>query len=155
MTDLICESATAPQDRSGCRFDQVAAELFPNFSRSRIQSWIKAGNLTVNGRLVKPNTKLVGGEKIDLSVQVLPEGEWVPEDIAFDVLFADEAVIVLNKPPGLVVHPAAGDLIGGVALLSLPHQWRALLCDDGEGRISRPVRPLGALEFLTFREVFP
>ncbi len=112
MTSEISESATVPQESSGCRFDQVAAELFPNYSRSKIKSWIIDGALTLDGRIVKPNTKLAGGESLELSAVVEEQGDWVAEDIPIDVVYQDAEIIVINKQPGLVVHPAAGNWQG-------------------------------------------
>ncbi|MFT5084620.1 MAG: 23S rRNA pseudouridine1911/1915/1917 synthase [Lentisphaeria bacterium] len=112
MTSLITLNARVPSDRAGCRFDQVAADLFPDYSRSRIQSWIKAGDLTIDGRSVKPNVKLAGGEHLALETQLQSEGEWQAEDIALDVIYEDASLMVINKPVGLVVHPGAGNWQG-------------------------------------------
>ncbi len=101
-----------PSQKSGVRFDQVAAELFPDYSRSNIQGWIRAGDLTLDGRTVKPNTKLNGGELLVLETELQSEGEWEAQDISLNVVYQDESLIVINKPPGLVVHPAAGNWDG-------------------------------------------
>ncbi|MFL0804615.1 MAG: 23S rRNA pseudouridine(1911/1915/1917) synthase RluD [Agarilytica sp.] len=112
MTSELSLQATVPPQKSGARFDQVAAELFPDYSRSNIQGWIRAGDLTLDGRTVKPNTKLNGGEQLVLATVLQAEGEWEAQDIPLDVVYQDECLIVINKPPGLVVHPAAGNWDG-------------------------------------------
>lgn len=95
-------------DHSGQRLDQVAAEAFPSFSRSRLQSWIKDGQLTVDGHICKPKDRLFGGESLTLEVLIEPEDRWLPQNITLDVVYSDEDIIVINKPVGLVVHPGAG-----------------------------------------------
>lgn len=93
---------------TGQRLDQVAAELFDNFSRARLQVWIKSGHLTVDGKKCKPKDKLNGGELLELTAVVEAEERWLPEAIELDVIYVDEHIIVVNKPAGLVVHPGAG-----------------------------------------------
>lgn len=101
-----------PHDCLGQRLDQVAATLFPDYSRARLQEWIKAGDLRVNGKVAKPKNKVAGGETITLEVTTEPQGDWVAEDLPLDVVYDDEQIIVINKPAGLVVHPAAGNPSG-------------------------------------------
>lgn len=105
-------SAVVPLDKAGSRLDQVAAELFPDYSRSRITEWIKGGKLLYEGETVKPKVKVVGGEHLELSVAPEPQGDWVPQDIPFDVVYEDDTIIVVSKPAGLVVHPASGNWEG-------------------------------------------
>lgn len=93
---------------SGQRLDQIAAELFNQFSRSRLQSWIKAGELTVDGMTRKPKDKLLGGEKLELNAEIKAEERWEPQPIELDVVYSDDHIIVINKAVGLVVHPGAG-----------------------------------------------
>jgi 23S rRNA pseudouridine1911/1915/1917 synthase len=100
------------QDSAGSRLDQAAAELFPDFSRGRLQQWIKQGELTVNGKRAKPSARMLGGEKLCIEAQLVSEGEVEPQDIPLDIIFTDEHLLVLNKPAGLVVHPAAGNWDG-------------------------------------------
>ncbi|MCC4308841.1 23S rRNA pseudouridine(1911/1915/1917) synthase RluD [Alcanivorax marinus] len=97
---------------AGSRLDQAAAELFDGFSRSRLQGWIKDGALTVNGRPAKPKDKLLGGEALTLAVELAPEIEDRPQAIELPVVYQDDDLIVINKPSGLVVHPAAGHADG-------------------------------------------
>lgn len=112
MTDKIEQSELVLESMSNQRFDQVANELFPDFSRSRLQTWIKSGLLTIDGRPGKSKQKLFGGETLQLCVDLEPEGEWVAEDIPIDIIYEDDTIMVVNKPVGLVVHPAAGNRTG-------------------------------------------
>lgn len=111
MTNEVVE-CRAPIDARGRRVDQVAVELFPEYSRARLQTWLKSGDLLVNGKKVKPSGKLLGGEAFVLTAIAEPVSEVHAEDIELDVIYADESVIVINKPAGLVVHPAAGNWSG-------------------------------------------
>lgn len=90
--------------------DQVMAAIFPDFSRSRIQRWIKDGQVMVNGvQHTKPREKLIGGEELILTAQMEAEGEWKAEPMELSVVYEDDELMVINKPVGLVVHPAAGN----------------------------------------------
>ncbi|HEY5780640.1 MAG TPA: 23S rRNA pseudouridine(1911/1915/1917) synthase RluD [Lysobacter sp.] len=104
--------ATVPDSAAGRRFDAVLAELFPDFSRSRLASWIKSGDARLDGREVRPRDPVRGGETVTLNAELEVQTHSEPEDIALDVLYEDEHVIVVNKPPGLVVHPGAGNPAG-------------------------------------------
>lgn len=97
---------------AGLRLDQVCAELFPDYSRSRIQQWIKSGKLIVDGKQGKAKQKVVGGEELTLEPEIQEEGEWLPEEMDLSIVYEDEHILVLNKPAGLVVHPAAGNWTG-------------------------------------------
>ncbi len=114
MTSQLSLKGIAPSQKSGSRFDQVAADLFPDYSRSLIQSWIKSGELTLDGRVVKPNTKLVGGEELILQAETQEEGDWEAQDIPLEVVYEDQSIVVINKSPDFVVHPAAGNWDGTV-----------------------------------------
>ncbi|WP_075186683.1 23S rRNA pseudouridine(1911/1915/1917) synthase RluD [Teredinibacter haidensis] len=103
---------SVPFNKAGSRLDQFASEMFPQYSRSRLQQWIKDGALTLDDQLVKPKTRLVGGESLHLEVREVVQGEWLPENIAVPTIYEDETLWVVNKPAGLVVHPAAGNYTG-------------------------------------------
>jgi 23S rRNA pseudouridine1911/1915/1917 synthase len=105
-------TAVVPEDAAGRRFDAVLAELFPEFSRSRLAEWIKAGDVLLDGKPVRPRDPVRGGEAVALDVVLAPQTTAEPEDIALDVLYEDESVFVLDKPAGLVVHPGAGNPAG-------------------------------------------
>lgn len=112
MIDPIKLEATVPIESAGARLDQVAAELFDNFSRSRLQQWIKSGDLLVDGKSYRPKDKLLGGENLTIDVVPEAEGAWEPEPISLNITYEDDHIIVINKPAGFVVHPAAGNYTG-------------------------------------------
>lgn len=115
MTSHIQLENTIPLEKAGGRLDQIAAELFPEYSRGRIKNWLLSGEMTVNGTQVKKaNQKVSGGERLVLDTQLQEEGEWQAENIPLDIVFEDAHVLVLNKPVGIVVHPAAGNWTGTV-----------------------------------------
>ena len=97
------------EDFAGKRLDVVLAELFPEYSRSRLKIWIDQGNVLVNGEVVRPKYKVVGDEMLQLSVQSIEsEQNCEPENIPLNIVDQDEDIIVINKPAGIIVHPAAG-----------------------------------------------
>ncbi len=112
MTDAEPRHAIVPDSAAGRRLDAVVAELFPDYSRSRLTAWIKAGELTVDGELVRGRDPVRGGERIALTAVQETQTHSLPEDIPLDVLFEDEHVLVIDKPVGLVVHPGAGNPTG-------------------------------------------
>ena len=105
---------TVPDSVLGGRLDVVLASLLPQYSRSRLQQWIRDGQVQVDAALVQePKTKLMGGERLLVSTAELPEeSAFSPEDVPLDVVYEDDAIAVINKPAGLVVHPAAGNWSG-------------------------------------------
>ncbi len=121
MTSEISQTAQVPATMSGSRFDQAAAELFPDFSRSRLQQWIKSGDLTANGKKLKAKAKLLGGEQLEIKAELEEEGDWAPEDIPLNVVYQDDDIIVIDKPADFVVHPAAGNWSGTVLNALLYH----------------------------------
>ena len=112
MSDQIDHTIEVPYQEGNKRLDQVAAKLFPDYSRSRLQQWIKDGQLLVNGKSVRGRDKVVGGETLTLTAELEAEGEREPEDIPLDIVYEDDDILVLNKPTNLVVHPAAGNRTG-------------------------------------------
>lgn len=101
------------QDMAGERLDKALATYLPDYSRNRLKAWVESGAVTVDGRVTKARYLLHGGESIKVFPQEMPEQfAFAPEDIPLDVVFDDSSVIVINKPPGLVVHPAAGNWTG-------------------------------------------
>lgn len=109
MKQQISQQCRISLEHSGLRLDQVAAQLFPQFSRARLQEWIKAGQLTIAGKTAKPNTKVAGGETIKLDVELRDEGDWQAEDLQLQIVYEDDDLLIINKPADLVVHPAAGN----------------------------------------------
>ena len=108
----VSRQATVPDSAAGRRFDAVLAELFPEFSRSRLSGWIKSGEVLLDGEPARPRDAVRGGETVSLNAVLDTEVRAEPEDIPLDVLYEDEHVFVLNKPAGLVVHPGAGNPAG-------------------------------------------
>ncbi len=110
-----------PSELGGKRLDQAAALLLPEFSRSRLKSWIDAGHLTVGGEGAKPRVLLRGGEELVLDTELEAAVPVEPEAIPIKVVHADAALLVIDKPVGLVVHPGAGNRSGTLqnALLNL------------------------------------
>lgn len=106
-TDIVL-TAKVPSELGGQRLDQIAAQLFTDYSRSRLTLWIKEGKLTVDGKVLKPRDTVFSGAVLDLNAQQESQGDWVAQNIKLNVVYEDDALLVINKPAGLVVHPAAG-----------------------------------------------
>lgn len=104
--------AVVPDSAAGRRFDAVLAELFPEFSRSRLTEWIKSGDVLLDGEPARPRDPVRGGEVATVNAVLDTQTHAEPEDIPLDVLYEDEHVFVINKPAGLVVHPGAGNATG-------------------------------------------
>lgn len=112
MSKTNCLTAQVPESAVGRRLDAVLADLFPEYSRSRLSAWIKSGDVLVDGAAARPRDAVRGGEAVTLSVVEEVQTHAVAEDIPLDVLYEDEHVFVINKPAGLVVHPGAGNPAG-------------------------------------------
>jgi len=111
-----------PDDCAGMRFDQVLAKLLPEYSRSRLQEWITAGLASLDGAPAVAKQKVWGGETITVQPQAHPaELPHRAEDIALDIVYEDEALLVINKPAGLVVHPGSGNWEGTLLNALLHH----------------------------------
>ncbi len=117
------------------RIDKVLAGLFPEYSRSYLQSLIEDWRVSVNGRPVKASDKVSDGAMVSLLVPPPEDLEVIPEDIPLDILYEDEDVILVNKPKGMVVHPAAGNLTGTLVNALLYHCGGEL---SGIGGVRRP-----------------
>jgi 23S rRNA pseudouridine1911/1915/1917 synthase len=106
-------SLEIPMEMAGERLDKVLAGSLPDYSRNRLKTWVEAGAVMVDGKVTKARYLLRGGESIKVFPQEMPEQfAFSPENIPLDVVFEDDSMIVINKPPGLVVHPAAGNWSG-------------------------------------------
>ncbi|MES9956134.1 MAG: 23S rRNA pseudouridine(1911/1915/1917) synthase RluD [Sedimenticola sp.] len=114
-------SAVIGIELAGKRLDQALAALFPDFSRSRLQQWLKEGLVTLDGRACKAKEKVVGGERVQLEAHLDDQVACVPQEIPLDVLYEDGEILVINKPVGLVVHPAAGNPDGTLQNALLHH----------------------------------
>jgi 23S rRNA pseudouridine1911/1915/1917 synthase len=102
-----------PHEVSGERLDKFLGSALPDYSRNRLKSWVEAGAVTVDGKVTKSRHLLRGGESIKVFPQEMPEQyAFAPENIPLEVVYQDADIIVINKPAGLVVHPAAGNWSG-------------------------------------------
>lgn len=117
----ICLSAVVPESHRGRRLDQVAAELFADFSRSRLQQWIRDGVLRVEGQPSQVRYKVRGGETLQLEAESEEQGEWVAQALDLDIVYEDQCLLVINKTADFVVHPAAGNREGTVLNALLDH----------------------------------
>ncbi|HET8584532.1 MAG TPA: 23S rRNA pseudouridine(1911/1915/1917) synthase RluD [Casimicrobiaceae bacterium] len=128
---------TVPADLAGMRLDQALARMLPEHSRTRLKAWIDAGQVTVDAAAWNARDRVAGGERIDVAA---PAGDVAlvdePEDIALAVVFEDDALLVLNKPAGLVVHPGSGNR-AGTLLNALLHHDPALASLPRAGIVHR------------------
>jgi len=108
----IKHKAVADAGNRGMRLDQAASRLFGDYSRARLQKWIRSGELTVDGEAAKPTYRVIGGEILQIDAEPDADDQVLPQDIPIDVLHSDPDLLVINKPAGLVVHPAAGNRDG-------------------------------------------
>ncbi|MBU6490005.1 MAG: RluA family pseudouridine synthase [Burkholderiales bacterium] len=115
--------ALVPAALAGERLDKVLAKVFPEFSRSRLQSWTEAGRVLLNGAPAKVRQAVPLGARIELTPDLLPEQlAFTPEPVPLQIVYEDDALVVIDKPAGLVVHPAAGNWSGTI-LNGLLHQY--------------------------------
>lgn len=121
MNTRIRLDARIPDEQAGRRLDQVLAELFPDYSRSRLSQWIKAGRVRLDERLPRPRDPVQGGEQVCIEAELEPEGRVEAEAIPLDIVYEDADILVLHKPAGLVVHPAAGNPAGTLQNALLHH----------------------------------
>jgi 23S rRNA pseudouridine1911/1915/1917 synthase len=100
-------------EKASERLDQALARTFPDYSRSRLQQWIKAGYVQIAEKIVTDNRqKVYGGEAVAINAHMQSEVHWRAQEIPLDIVFEDEEILVINKPADLVVHPAAGNYDG-------------------------------------------
>jgi 23S rRNA pseudouridine1911/1915/1917 synthase len=122
MSEIIQHKDTVPDSCLGKRFDQTLAIMFPDYSRSRLKDWILAGSVSVNGEvLTRAREKMYGGENIAINAEVEAEQRFEAQNIALDIVYEDDDILVINKPAGLVVHPGAGNPDGTVLNALLHH----------------------------------
>ena len=129
MTDTTQQSLsnalalTIPHDLGGLRLDVALQRMLPDHSRSRLQAWIKSGLVTVDANPSTSKTKVWGGEQVLVQVQTKPESQaFSAEDIPLDIVYEDDHILVVNKPAGMVVHPAAGNWSGTLLNALLFHE---------------------------------
>ncbi|AQM20179.1 23S rRNA pseudouridine(1911/1915/1917) synthase RluD [Vibrio anguillarum] len=122
MAQQIELTNTVKDSQLGQRLDQAVAELFADFSRSRLKEWLLEGKVQVNGEVItKPRTKVMGGEIITVQAELEDEERWEAQDIPLDIVYEDDDIMVINKPRDFVVHPGAGTPDGTVLNALLFH----------------------------------
>ena len=114
------EKKTFAVETAGDRLDKYLASV-TEYSRSRIQNEIAAGKVRVNGALARPSDKLKPGDVVTVEIEPLGEPEVKPENIPLDIVYQDEYLAVINKPQGMVVHPAPGHAGGTLVSALLWH----------------------------------
>ncbi|MDT2170349.1 RluA family pseudouridine synthase [Paenibacillus larvae] len=128
------EDWIAGEEHAGERIDKFVSECLDGVSRTQIQQWIKEGHISVNEKQVKPNYKLAEGDRIKLNIPDPEQVDIRPEPIPLDIYYEDKDVIVVNKPRGMVVHPAPGHSSGTLVNALMYH------CKDLSG-INGEMRP--------------
>jgi 23S rRNA pseudouridine1911/1915/1917 synthase len=121
MSTKIQMELVIPDEMRGRRLDQALAELVPEYSRSRLQQWIRSGEVTLDNRSQQAKAKVMGGENVRIDAEIIAQTASEPEPIPLDLVYEDEALLVVNKPAGLVVHPAAGNPAGTLLNALLNH----------------------------------
>ena len=104
-----------PERMTGYRLDVALSEMLPDYSRSKITAWIKSGDALVNNKAFKPKDKVNGSQMVMLSLNKKQNNDWSAENIALNIVFEDEDIIVINKQFGIVTHPGAGNWTGTLA----------------------------------------
>jgi 23S rRNA pseudouridine1911/1915/1917 synthase len=127
---------TVPPHLAGQRLDLALARMFPEFSRTRLKDWISQGLVTVDGRDMRPRDVVAGGETVVLRTQSAISVTSGPERIDLDIVYEDDDLLVLDKPPGLVVHPGAGNQ-RGTLMNGLLHRVPALRALPRAGIVHR------------------
>jgi 23S rRNA pseudouridine1911/1915/1917 synthase len=112
MSTKVQLELVIPDEMRGRRLDQALAKLVPDYSRSRLQQWIRSDQVTMDGHPVQARAKVTGGESVRIDAEIVAQTVSEPEPIPLDLVYEDEALLVVNKPAGLVVHPAAGNPAG-------------------------------------------
>jgi len=122
---------------TGLRLDQALQQLLPDYSRSRLQTWIKDKRVTLDGEYAAPKQAVWGGGKVRVEPELHPsETPYAAEEIALDIVYEDDALLVVNKPAGLVVHPGSGNW-QGTMLNALLHHAPQLACIPRAGIVHR------------------
>jgi 23S rRNA pseudouridine1911/1915/1917 synthase len=108
-TEFRTHSLALPPELAGLRLDQALARALPQYSRARLQDWLEAGAIEVDGRRLRAKDKVFGGEHVHIEARLEVDQQVAPEAMPLEIVFKDRALFVINKPPGLVVHPGAGN----------------------------------------------
>ena len=127
---------TVPGDLAGLRLDQALARMFPQYSRSRLKAWILDGSISVDGASPKPRDQIEGGEQVVITPPEETQTESEAQPMALEVAYEDDALIIIDKPAGLVVHPGAGN-VSGTLLNGLLHRYPELATVPRAGIVHR------------------
>ena len=114
-------NAVIPDRARGERLDKVLTAVFPPYSRSQLQLWIRQGRVTIQGRIPQGRQLVSGGEAVRLEVPRPEPVAWQPQDLPLELVYEDADILVIDKPAGLVVHPGAGNPVGTLANAILYH----------------------------------
>lgn len=127
---------TIPDAAAGQRLDQALAQLFDAYSRSRLTQWLKAGQVQVDGQIWRGRDKVRGGEQVIIQAELEEQTDWQAEAMPLDIQYEDEQILIIDKPAGQVVHPAAGNP-GGTLVNALLHYAPALAAIPRAGIVHR------------------
>lgn len=115
MSEIIQHEEIVPQTCLGKRLDQTLAQMFPDYSRSRIKDWILVGQVSIDGEIVtKAREKMYGGESVSINAEIEADVRFEAQDLPLNIIYEDDDILVINKPSGFVVHPGAGNPDGTV-----------------------------------------
>lgn len=121
MAQITLSAEVQPQ-QMGQRLDQALAELFPDYSRSRLKIWIEEDSVKLDDKIANvPRAKVYGGEQVEITVEIEDETRFEPENLPLNIVYEDEHILVINKPKDFVVHPGAGNPSGTVLNALLYH----------------------------------
>ncbi|MDR3492814.1 MAG: 23S rRNA pseudouridine(1911/1915/1917) synthase RluD [Gammaproteobacteria bacterium] len=109
MTQIIHLTAVIPEELEGMRLDQALAKLYPDYSRTQIQEWIKKKEIKLDGKHPKRRVIVIGGETIEIQAALKAQPDWEAQQINLNIVYEDDALLIINKPVGMVVHPGAGN----------------------------------------------
>ncbi len=121
MSQFVHRHIVVPDSLAGKRLDQALAELFPDYSRTRLKEWILAGLIHLDGKPARPRSRVLGGERVDLHLRPEPLTEPLAQALPLAVAYEDTQLIVIDKPAGFVVHPGAGNPDGTLQNALLHH----------------------------------
>ena len=121
VLEVIDVTHTVTEKESGLRIDKLSSQVFTDFSRGQLQGWITDGSLVCNGKVERPKYRVKTADVLHLCTTLQQHSEDQPENIAIEVVYEDEAVLVINKPVGMVVHPGAGNQTGTLVNALLYH----------------------------------
>ncbi|MGH8398975.1 MAG: RluA family pseudouridine synthase, partial [Gammaproteobacteria bacterium] len=121
MNQHAVKECLIPAELAGQRLDQALARLFPEYSRSRLTQWVKDGHVLLDERASRPRDSVTTGQRVRMTVVEAPVTTLKPEALPLDIVYEDAALIIVNKPAGLVVHPGAGNPAGTLQNALLYH----------------------------------